>query len=135
MAEMRSDNSPKIQYHILQNQSETHKVCHDVVLFHWIEHKKHPAKKASLPHKNQDYIIFIIRICHITTNIRLTIKTTTATKATLQWKLKLLQHSVPSLLAIKALHAWDKKVIALFHLIITKGRLQKKNPLNLWSRS
>ena len=34
MAEMKSDNSPEIQYHVLQNQAETHKVCHDVVLFH-----------------------------------------------------------------------------------------------------
>ena len=36
-------------------------------------------------------------------------KTTTATKAILQWKLQFFNHTVPSLLAIKSLHAWDNK--------------------------
>ena len=40
MSEMQFDNSPDIQYHVLQNVTETHKVCHDVVQFLWTEHKK-----------------------------------------------------------------------------------------------
>ena len=43
----------------------------------------------------------------------------TATKATWRLKFKLLQHTVTSLLPIKSGHAWDKKLLALFHLINT----------------
>ena len=41
----------------------------------------------------------------------------TATKATWRRKLKLLQHTVPSLLPIKSRHAWDQKLLSLFHFI------------------
>ena len=60
MPEMQSDNSPEIQYHVLQNQAETRKVCHDVVLFHWTEQKKNQKKnnKSSLQHKNLVYSFF-----------------------------------------------------------------------------
>ena len=44
MPEIQSNNSPEIQHNVLQNQAETHRVCHDVVLFHRTEHKKHPEK-------------------------------------------------------------------------------------------
>ena len=47
------------------------------------------------------------------------VKTTTASKATLQLKLKLPQHTVPSLLATKSLHAWDQTFLALFNFIIS----------------
>ena len=54
---MQSDNSPDIQYHVLQNKAETRKVCDDVVLFHWTEQKKNQKKsnKSSLQHKNLVY--------------------------------------------------------------------------------
>ena len=45
MPEIQSDNSPENQHHSLQNQAETPQFCHDVVLFHQTEHKKHPEKK------------------------------------------------------------------------------------------
>ena len=48
MPEMQSDTTTEIQYHVLQNQAETHQACHDLVLFHWAEDKKHPEKKQSI---------------------------------------------------------------------------------------
>ena len=45
-------------------------------------------------------------------------KTVIATEATLKWKLNLLYHTVPSLLAIKALNAGNQKLVTLFDLLI-----------------
>ena len=45
MPEIQFDNSPENQHLVLQNHAGTPRVCHDVVLFHRTEHKKHPEKK------------------------------------------------------------------------------------------
>ena len=89
MPGMKSDNSSDIQYHVLLNLTETHQVCHDVVLFHWTEHKKHPKKNNPCYKRTKDNIFFL-REFFILAHIKLTIQTTTATKATLEWKLKLI---------------------------------------------
>ena len=97
-------NYPKIQYFVFKNQAKTNQVCHDVEFCHWTEHNKHPRKISSILAIWEPELL-CIRFSHITTNIRLkSKKNTTAVKATFQWKLKLLQHTVSSLLTIHALH-------------------------------
>ena len=65
-----------------------------------LKKKKHPEKKKMfLQHKKQDNFFKII-ICHITTIIIITIKVTTATRATLQWNLANFPHFP---------HFWQKK--------------------------
>ena len=59
---------------------------------------------------------YLFEIAHNITTIKLTMNTTTATETTLQKMSNLLQCTVPSLLAIQSLQAWDHKLLEIFYL-------------------
>ena len=107
------------------------KLINFVTMVYWFTKRNrtngHTSNKESLPQENfkernissrkvNQYYKFNFSICNflIVKKKRLSIKT--ATEATLRWKLNLLLHIIPSLLA---LHTGDHKLLALFKFVIT----------------